>query len=152
MEQDTHADIDVDVEMDAEDNEGEEEEEGSEEEDRTSEEEDEFCAGPGLTYTGVRGMRVLSTADVPDQRCRTNAATLRSLLPVICQRLIRKSLPRELAMLVVNSIDLGVSRERAERHRLEFMDDRRAKVKREDKVLRSPLCLTLQSFNNVVDL
>ncbi|KAF4564880.1 hypothetical protein EYR36_002823 [Pleurotus pulmonarius] len=108
MEQDTHVDIDVDVEMDAEDNEGEEEEEGSEEEDRASEEEDEFCAGPGLTYTGVKGMRVLSTADVPDQRCRTNAATLRSLLPVICQRLIRKSLPRELAMLVVNSIDLGV--------------------------------------------
>ncbi|KAL4258731.1 hypothetical protein AB1N83_009773 [Pleurotus pulmonarius] len=134
MEQDTHVDMDADVEMDAEDNEGEEEEEGSEEEDRTSEEEDEFCAGPGLIYIGVRGMRVLSTADVPDQRYRTNAATLRGLLPVICQRLIRKSLPRELAMLVVNSIDLGVSRERAERHRLEFMDDRRAKVKREDKI------------------
>ncbi|KAF9496453.1 hypothetical protein BDN71DRAFT_1446160 [Pleurotus eryngii] len=90
--------------------------------------------GPGLTCTGLKGMHVLSTTDVPDQRRQTNIPTLRVLLPIICERLTGKHLPPELVEFIVSADLGGITREMAEKHRLEFMEDRRVKVAKEDEV------------------
>lgn len=97
--------------------------------------------GPGLTCTGLKGMHVLSTADVPDQRRRTNIPTLRVLLPIICERLTGKHLPPELVEFIVSADLGGITREMAEKHRLEFMEDRRVKVTKEDEIFEADYTL-----------
>lgn len=96
-------------------------------------------------------MHVLSTADVPDQRRRTNIPTLRVLLPIICERLTGKHLPPELVEYIVSADLGGITREMAEKHRLEFMEDRRVKVTKEDEVRVVCFPLPLQGYNGFVD-
>ncbi|KAF4583602.1 hypothetical protein EYR38_002357 [Pleurotus pulmonarius] len=97
--------------------------------------------GPGLTCTGLKGMHVLSTADVPDQRRRTNIPTLRVLLPIVCKLLTGKHLPPELVEFIVSADLGGTTREMAEKHRLEFMEDRRVKASNEDEIFEADYTL-----------
>lgn len=78
----------------------------------------------GITYAGLEGVIVLTTSEIPIQRCLCNIATLRFLLSVAVSRAIGKNLPAELVESIVGLVDLGVTREVAERRRKEVMMDR----------------------------
>ena len=58
-----------------------------------------------MTYQGLEGMHVLTTADIPPQNCGTNIPTLRILLPRICEERTGKTLPPELVEIICNFSD-----------------------------------------------
>jgi hypothetical protein len=78
----------------------------------------------GYVLSGLRGLSVLTTADVPFQQRACNIPTLYFLLPIACQRLIGRNLPPELVTLIIRFASLGMSREMAEQHRRSLMADR----------------------------
>lgn len=80
---------------------------------------------PGFSYRGLKRMKVLTTMDVPTQERGTNFRTLHFLLPFICKHLTNKSFPPELVDSVIGSVDQGMTREMAEKHRRELMKDRK---------------------------
>ncbi|KAL0960958.1 hypothetical protein HGRIS_005958 [Hohenbuehelia grisea] len=83
----------------------------------------------GYTYTQVGDMKGLSSAEVPIQERGCNEATLRFLLPAITSRLIGKRIPPELvSSIIAYAHDRTMSREDAERHRANLMEDRRLKT------------------------
>ncbi|KAL0961441.1 hypothetical protein HGRIS_006386 [Hohenbuehelia grisea] len=96
---------------------------------------------PGMTYTGLKDQVVLTTSDIPPQYCGTNVPTLHAILPRICQQITGKVLPPELVDLIINSRDLGLTREMAERHRRAFMEDRKIKVSEENEMWESEYSL-----------
>ncbi|KAJ8515478.1 hypothetical protein ONZ45_g7083 [Pleurotus djamor] len=95
---------------------------------------------PEMTYQGLEGMHVLTTADVPPQNCGTNIPTLRILLPRICELRTGKTLPPELVEIILSQ-DLGLTREMAEMHRRGFMEDRRIKVTKEHDIFENEYSL-----------
>ncbi|KAJ7577457.1 hypothetical protein C8J56DRAFT_1031469 [Mycena floridula] len=78
---------------------------------------------PTFTISGVEG-EVFTTSEIASQKRATNIPTLHFLLPIACQRLTGKNLPRELAEIIVGFGDLGFSRAEAEQYRREVMADR----------------------------
>ncbi|KAL0961437.1 hypothetical protein HGRIS_006382 [Hohenbuehelia grisea] len=96
---------------------------------------------PGMTYSGLKDQVVLTTSDVPRQLRGTNIPSLHVLLPWVSEQLIGKRLPPELVEHIVESTDLGLTREVAERHRRAFMADRKIKVSEENKMWESEYSL-----------
>ncbi|KAL0950704.1 hypothetical protein HGRIS_007481 [Hohenbuehelia grisea] len=83
----------------------------------------------GYGYTYVGDMKGLTTSEVPLQERGCNATTLYFLLPAVTSRLIGKRLPPELVASIVSYVHGGtMSREDAERHRANLMEDRRLKL------------------------
>ncbi|KAL0950697.1 hypothetical protein HGRIS_007474 [Hohenbuehelia grisea] len=82
----------------------------------------------GFTYSHVDDMEELTTYEVPIQERGCNAPTLRFLLPIVTSRLIGKRLPPELVASIVSyTHEQTMSREDAEGHRANLMEDRRLK-------------------------
>jgi hypothetical protein len=79
----------------------------------------------GLSYTGLLRTPVISTADVAYQERSCNLPTLHLLLRVAFWRTIGQNLPRELSNLIIDLMDLGMSRENVEKHRRALMEDRK---------------------------
>ncbi|KIM87750.1 hypothetical protein PILCRDRAFT_260026 [Piloderma croceum F 1598] len=79
----------------------------------------------GLMYTGLLQTPVISTADVACQERSCNLPTLHLLLSVAFRRTIGQHLPQELSNLIVDRMDLGMSREDVEKHRRALMEDRK---------------------------
>jgi len=79
----------------------------------------------GLRYTGILRTPVISTADVACQERSCNLPTLHLLLSIAFRRTIGEHLPQELSNLIVDYMDLGISREDVEKHRRALMEDRK---------------------------
>ena len=79
----------------------------------------------GLTYSGLLRTPVISTADVAYQERCCNLPTLHLLLSIAFWRTIGRNLPQELGNLITDLMDLGMSREDAEKHRRALMEDRK---------------------------
>jgi len=77
----------------------------------------------GFSYSGLENLSVLTTADVPFQK--RGDSTLHVLLPKACFRLTGKNLPAELVNHIIVSDNLGLSRELAEHHRRQLMQERK---------------------------
>lgn len=79
----------------------------------------------GLSYIGLVQTPVISTADVACQERSCNLPTLHFLLSIAFWRTIGQNLPLELSNLIVDLMDLGMSRENVEKHRRALMEDRK---------------------------
>lgn len=80
---------------------------------------------PGFSQKGLSIKPVLTTKDVPRQALPCNPATLKFLLPVICNHLIDRNLPNELVEIIIQFTEfVGITREAAERHRLSVIEER----------------------------
>jgi hypothetical protein len=82
----------------------------------------------GFSYSGLQNLSVLTTADMPFQK--RDDFTLHTLLPKACLSLTGKNLPVELVTHIMESRHLGLSREMAEHHRRQLMQERRVIVLR----------------------
>jgi hypothetical protein len=71
-------------------------------------------------------MTVLTTSEIPIQMRKCNHPTMLVLLPWISEKLIGQALPLELAEVIWQYASEGtMTREDAERYRLELMNDRK---------------------------
>lgn len=91
------------------------------------------------TTSGLAGMNVLSSSDVPWQARPCNIATLHLLLSIAWKRRVGKDIPAELRSYIITAaIEGTVTREEAEKWRRELMVDRKIKATnyRETRVSR----------------
>lgn len=79
---------------------------------------------PFFDLEGLEDVSVLTTSDIPSQARACNFPTLHFLLPVVCQRLTGRHLPRELVDLILASGNFGITREEAEGRRRGVMEER----------------------------
>ncbi|KAF4566608.1 hypothetical protein EYR36_012039 [Pleurotus pulmonarius] len=82
----------------------------------------------GYVTSGLAGMNVLSSLDVPWQARPCNIATLHLLLSIAWKRLVGKDIPAELRnYIIAAAIEGTITREEAEKWRRELMVDRKIK-------------------------
>jgi hypothetical protein len=95
---------------------------------------------PGFTLSGLDGMHVLSSSDIPYQARGCNAPTLTFLLGVACRQKTRRELPPELNQMIVgytNGIEFGITWEQAEERRRALMQDRKVQSEDVNEVIRN---------------
>jgi hypothetical protein len=95
----------------------------------------------GFSYHELKNLSVLTTMDVPWQR-RCSDPTLQFILCDACRKLTGSNLPVELVAHIASLMDVGLSREKAEDHRRQLMNERKVAPKDPEEVSVKLLSVT----------